>query len=99
MPVRITVKNTKVSDRTKERIEKAGEKLRQYYDRIIDCEMVVEKSARGHAVELKVHVPQRTLVATSQTEHEENLFKCIDEAYDRMEVQLKKLHDKMVEHR
>ena len=99
MPVRITVKNAKISDTTKERIEKAGEKLRQYYDRIVDCEVVVERSSRGHAVEVKLRIPQRTLVATAQTEHEENLFKCIDEAHDRIEAQLKKFHDKMVEHR
>ena len=99
MPVRITVKNTKVSDRTKEHVEEACEKLHQFHDRIIDCEVILEKGSRhGHAVEIKVLVPQHALVAQAATE-EDNLFKCIDEARDRMEVQLKKHHDKVVEHR
>jgi len=99
MPVRITVKNARVSDRTKERVEEACEKLRQFYDRIIDCEVVIEKGAKhGHAVEMKVQVPQHALVSRADTE-DDNLFKCIDEARDRMEAQLKKYHDKLVEHR
>ena len=99
MPVRMTVKNAKVSDRTKEHVEEACEKLRQFHDRIIDCEVIVEKSSRhGHAVEIKVQVPQHALVARATTD-DDNLFKCIDEARDRMEVQIKKHHDKVVEHR
>lgn len=99
MPVKITVKNTKVSDRTKEHVEAACGKLRQYHDRIIDCEVILEKGPRhGHAVEMKVLVPQYALVAHASTE-DDNLFRCIDEARERMEVQLKKHHDKVVEHR
>ncbi|MFH1569838.1 MAG: ribosome-associated translation inhibitor RaiA [Gemmatimonadota bacterium] len=99
MPTRITAKNAKVSDRTKEHIEQACEKLRQFYDRIIDCEVILERTPKnGHAVELKVLVPQHTLVAHSESA-DDNLFKCVDEARDRMEAQLKKHHDKLVEHR
>lgn len=99
MPVRITVKNAKVSDRTKAHVEEACEKLHQFYDRIIGCEVVLEKGSRhGHEVEMKVKVPKDSLVSRATTE-DDNLFKCIDEARDRMEVQLKKHHDKLVEHR
>lgn len=99
MPVRITVKSGKVSDRTKEHVEEACEKLRQFCDRIIDCEVILEKGSRhGHVVEMKVQVPQHALVARATSE-DDNLFKCIDEARDHMETQIKKHHDKLVEHR
>ena len=99
MPVRITAKNTKVSDRTREHIENACARLCKFYDRIIDCEVVVEKC--GHhttAVEFKVKVPHQTLVATATSEGD-NLYRSIDEASEKVEAQVKKHHDKRVEHR
>ena len=98
MQTRITAKSTKVSDRTKEYIEQACEKLRLFYDRIIDCEVVVEKQKLETSVEFIVKVPQQTLVASASTE-DENLFKAVDEAHERIEVQLKKYRYKQVEHR
>ena len=99
MPVRITAKNTKVSDRVREHIENAYDHLHKYYDRIIDCEVVVEKSGhRAITVEFKVKVPQHTLVATATSEGD-NLYKAVDEASDKVEVQVKKHHDRQVEHR
>lgn len=99
MPVRITAKNTKVSDRAKEHIEDACAGLHKYYDRIIDCEVVVEKCGhRATAVEFKVKVPLQTLVGTSTSEGE-NLYKAIDEASEKVEAQMRKIHDKLTEHR
>ena len=58
MPVRITAKHTTVSDSTKQHIEKVCAKLDQYCDRIVDCEVVLERRARhGTAVEIIVKVP------------------------------------------
>ncbi len=95
----ISVRNpAHISERTKEHIEKACAKLGHFYDRIIDCEVVIEKQKLETSVEFKVKVPQQTLVASAATE-DENLFKAVDEAYERIEVQLKKYHDKKVEHR
>jgi ribosomal subunit interface protein len=98
MNPKITMRHIKVSDRTKEHIERACAKLTQFYDRIIDCEVVLEKEKLGTKVEFIVAVPHQTLVASSHTE-EENLFKALDEAHERVEVQLKKYHDRQVEHR
>jgi putative sigma-54 modulation protein len=95
----ISVRNLdRVSDRTKEHIEKNCAKLGHFYDRIIDCEVVIEKKKLGTSVEFIVKVPQQTLVASASTE-DENLFKAVDEASERIEVQLKKYRDKQVEHR
>lgn len=95
----ISVRNpARISERTKGHIEKTCAKLGHFYDRIIDCEVVVEKQKLGTSVEFIVKVPQQILVASASSE-DENLFKAVDEARERIEVQLKKYRDKQVEHR
>jgi ribosomal subunit interface protein len=92
---RISVRNTKISEQTKEHINKACGKLLQFYDRIVDCEVIVEKRKTDTSVELIVKVPHQTLASSSC---DENLYKALSEAQDRLEAQLKKYHDKTVEH-
>ena len=99
MPVRITAKHTTVSDSTKQHIEKVCAKLDRYFDRIVDCEVVLEKHAKhGTAVEIIVKVPQQTLVGRAESD-DDNLFKSIAAASDHVSSQLKKYHDKLGEHR
>ena len=49
-------------------------------------------------MEFIVKVPNQTLVGKAESEGD-NLFKSIDDAGERVEKQLKKYHDKLVEHR
>jgi putative sigma-54 modulation protein len=99
MPVRITAKHTTVSDSTKEHIEKVCAKLDHYFDRIVDCEVVLERRAKhGTAVEIIVKVPQQKLVGRGESD-DDNLFKSIGDAYDHVSTQLKKYHDKLAAHR
>lgn len=96
MQPRISVRNTTVSDETKEHINKACAKLQQFYEGIIDCEVMVEKTKAGTGVEMVVKVPNQTLAASACNG---NLYKALSEAQDRVEVQLKKYHGKQVAHR
>ena len=99
MAVRISAKNSKLSDTGKEHIEKVCDKLSQFYDRIIDCKVVIERLKKhGNGVEIIVKVPQQTFVGTAEST-EDNLFKAVDEARDKVETQLKRYHDKQVDHR
>jgi len=99
MPVRITARRTTVSETTKAHIEEAYAKLEHFCDRIVDCEVVLEKgTTHGTSVEVIVHVPKQTLIGTAKTE-DDNLFRSLDEAYSHVERQLKKYHDKTVDHR
>ena len=101
MPVRIDAKSAKLSDKTKDHIEKVCAKFGQFYDRISDTEVIIdthEKHRHSNTVEIIVKVPNQTIVGTGETE-DPNLFKAIDEAAERVERQLKKYHDKKVEHR
>lgn len=93
---RISARHAKISPETKEHIEGICEKLGQFCDEIIDCEVMIEKSKAGTGVELVLKVPQHTLTASAC---DENLFKALSEARERMEVQLKKYHDRILVHR
>lgn len=96
MKPRISVRNTRISDDTKERIEKACAKLDRFFSRIRDCEVVLDKQKQSSHVEIIVKVPHQTIAASCS---DENLYKAIDTARERLETQLKKYHDKMVAHR
>ena len=93
---RISVRNAKVSEATKDHIAQTCEKLTQFCDGIVDCEVMVEKTRAGTGVELVIKVPQHTLTSSACAE---NLFKALSDAQERMEVQLKKHHDKAITHR
>ena len=96
MEPRISVRNGKISDETKDHIRQVCAKLNKFYDRIIDLEIVVEETKRGNEVEFVAKVPNQTLTASAMAE---NLYKAVDEVEKRIESQLKKYHDKKVERR
>jgi ribosomal subunit interface protein len=100
MPVRIDAKNAKLSDSTKEHINKACAKFGQFYDRIVDTDVIVDTQASNHVstVEIIVKVPNQRLVGKAEAD-DTNLFKAIDEAASHVEPQLKKYHDKQLQHR
>ena len=93
MAVRINSRHTKLSDKTKDHIEKACAKPDHFFDGIIDCEVVLKRRKKhGTAVEIIVKVPHQTLVGRAESE-DDNLFKSIDDAGDRVGTQLKKYHE------
>ena len=96
MDPRISVRNGKVSDDTKDHIRQVCAKLDKFSDNIIDCEVVLGQNKQGTEVEFVVKVPNQTLTATSTAE---NLYKAVDDVERRIEAQLKKYHDRKVEHR
>ena len=100
MPVRIDAKNDKLSDGTKDHIEQVCDKFSQFYDRIVDIEVIVDtqnKHKQSDHVEIIVKVPGQRIVGTGEAE--ENLYKAIDEAAGHVQRQLKKFHDKKADHR
>ena len=101
MPVRIDAKSAKLSDKTKEHIDRVCGKFSQFFDRIVDVDVIIDtqdKHKHANTVEIIVKVPNQKIVGTGETD-EPNLFKAIDEAAERVERQLRKYHDKKVEHR
>ena len=62
---RISVRNARVSEATRDHIGRACEKLTQFCDGIIDCEVMVEKTKLGTGVELVIKIPQHTLTSSA----------------------------------
>ncbi|MBT3342377.1 MAG: ribosome-associated translation inhibitor RaiA [Gemmatimonadetes bacterium] len=101
MPVRIDAKGSKLSESTKDHIEECCAKLNQFFDKITDIEVILDtqdKHKHATTVEIIVRVPGQRLAGTGETS-DDNLFRAIDEAISKTETQLRKYHDKLVDHR
>jgi ribosomal subunit interface protein len=95
MQPRISARHGKITEGTKEHITQSCRKLEHYFDGILDCEVVLDKEKNGDKVEIIVKVPQHTFTASSSAG---NLYKALADAESKVEVQLKKHHDKIVSH-
>ncbi len=95
MQPRISVRHEKISEGTKEHIVQSCAKLEKYCDRIVDCEVIIDKDKAGYKTEFIVKVPQQTLTATATSD---NLYKAVAEAEGKLETQIKKYHDKQIAH-
>ncbi len=101
MPVRIDAKGSKLSDSTKDHIEDSCTKLNNFFDKITDIEVILdtqEKHKHATTVEVVIRVPNQRLAGKGETV-DGNLFKAIDGAIAKAETQLKKHHDKLLDHR
>ena len=95
MQPRISARHTKITEETKDHIIRSCTKLEQYFDRILDCEVILDKEKHNDKVEIIVKVPQHTFTATAEAD---NLYKALAEAEAKVESQLKKHHDRLVSH-
>ena len=95
MQPRISARHGKITEGTKEHIAQSCRKLEHYFDGILDCEVVLDKEKNGDKVEIIVKVPQHTFTASAAAG---NLYKALADAESKVEVQLKKHHDKIVSH-
>ena len=91
MLTRISVRHEKMSTETKDRIVWSCGKLEKYCDKIVDCEVIIDKKKRGERAEFIVSVSQHTITATGTGC---NLYKAIAEGGNKTEGQLKKYHGK-----
>jgi putative sigma-54 modulation protein len=94
---RIEAKNLKLSSAIEERLEKHYGKMRQFYDRIVDCDVILSSEKRGVSAEFIVKVPHQTLVAKAHS-NDKNIFSAIDLAFERLKGQLNKYQSKLVDH-
>ncbi|MBA1433614.1 MAG: ribosome-associated translation inhibitor RaiA [Epsilonproteobacteria bacterium] len=97
MNLQIRAKDLKLGDATKSHIEHAVEAFRKYSLDItsIHCNLIAEK--KGVLVEFEIHVAHAEPIIISQ--HDEVLDAAIDLAMDRAEKALRRLHDKMKDHK
>lgn len=85
-----------VSDRTKAYVESEITKLEKFYAPLISVDTTITEEGRRHKVDLVVNIHARTLKSSGE---DEKIYPAIDQAFNRMVSQLKKVHDKKKDHR
>jgi ribosomal subunit interface protein len=91
-PVQVTFRDMPRSDAVEARILEKAEKLNRYYDRIMNCRVVIEMPQRHkhqgklHSVRIDLTVPGAELVANHA--QDEDVYVAIRGAFDAMTRQL-----------
>ena len=97
MNLQIRAKDLKLSDMTKAHIEHAVQEFKKYSLDItsIHCNLVAQK--KGVLVEFEIHVAHAEPIVISQ--EDDVLDAAIDLAIDRVEKALRRLHDRVTDHK
>ena len=97
MIVQYRAKDINLSDANKAHIEAAVEKFKKYSLDItrVMCNVMAEKA--GVTVEFEIHVAHNAPIII--TEHDKDLDAAIDLAVDRATKALRRLHDKVKDHK
>ena len=97
MNLQIRSKDIKLTDTTKAHIEKAVEVFRKYALDITSINCLVGTEKKGVLVEFDIHIAHSQPVVISQ--NDDDLDTAIDIAVDRASKALRRLHDKVTDHK
>lgn len=92
VPIQVTFRDVKHSPQVDDHIREKSEKLNQFSDKIISCQVVVEyaskqqQSGNLYNTRIVVNVPGKELVSTHN--HSENMYLSVRDAFDDMTRQL-----------
>ena len=95
MDIDIRARHTDLADSIKEYILERGQRIGRYFEGVSRCEFVLDRDAKTHVVDVKVHAPRSDLTATSS---HEDLQAAIDLAMDKIERQVRKLKSRFKKH-
>ncbi len=96
MQITITARHFELTKAIRDHVESACEKLERYFDQIINLHVTLTLDNTRNNCEISLHASKFNL----QSESEENdMYLAIDTTIDRMEHQLKKLKDKVTDHK
>ena len=92
MKIEITARNFKLGNRLKIYIENEINSLEKHYDRILDCQVILEKVKNDSIAELILRVYGKVLVTKDTSE---DMFKSVDGAAEKLRRRLKKYKQKL----
>ncbi|MBT3550285.1 MAG: ribosome-associated translation inhibitor RaiA [Rhodospirillaceae bacterium] len=107
IPAQISFRNFDRSEAVEERIQEKVDKLEQYFDRITNCQVVVEARHRSHNkgnlyhIKVVMSVPGEDVVVTRDPKDahaHEDIYVAIRDAFEAVRRQLKK-HVRMTRQR
>ncbi|MFA5794656.1 MAG: ribosome-associated translation inhibitor RaiA [Candidatus Brocadiia bacterium] len=93
IPLKLTVRHSKITGEFKEYATQKPEKLHKYLDRIGHMEIILDHAKNNFIVEIIVSTSRgRKLVAKSL---DQNYFTALDVTIDKLETQLTKFKEKL----
>ncbi len=97
MEIQITSRhNNKASQTLQDIITVELKKMEKFFDKITSCHVILDSEHVDKTVEITMNTLGHQLVATGKAE---NIGKAIDEALEKTERQLKKLNEKIKNHK
>jgi putative sigma-54 modulation protein len=96
MNIQITSRRSKVSQDTKSFLKRELENLDKYYDKITSGHVILDNEHINKTVEIIVNVQGSTLNAKAKSD---NLGKSVDDALQKITRQLKKIKEKIKDHK
>lgn len=93
MNLEVSVRHQELPDNIKEYALEQVQGLSQYWDRIVDGQIVFDKEGVSFMVEIILRVSGKTLTATAT---EDDIIKSVDTAVQKMERRLKRYKGKMI---
>ncbi len=96
MDVTISARHMDITDAMHDHIRKWVDKLPRLDEKLHSITVTLDDNAAGDEVEIIAKCHKNVLVTTSSGH---DLYASIDEAFERMERRIKKLHDKLVAER
>jgi putative sigma-54 modulation protein len=97
MEIRITARHeAKASQDLQDTINAEIGKLEKFYDKITSCHVILDKDGADKTVEITMSAQGHQVVGNARAE---NIGKAIDEAVAKVERQLKKINEKVKNHK
>ena len=96
MEIQITSRHSKASQSLQDTITEELNKVGKYFDKITSCHVVLDSEHVEKVAEITMHSLGHPVVATAKAE---NIGKAFDDALAKAERQLKKISEKIKDHK
>lgn len=95
MQITITARHFDLTKAIRDSVEESCEKLTRYFDHIINIHLTLSLENSRNLVDMSLHASKFNLQAQAEAM---DMYVAINEAIENMEVQIKKLKDKVTDH-
>lgn len=96
MEIQITSRHAKASQSLQDTITVELEKIGKYFDKIISAHVILDSEHDEKTAEITMHILGHQVVGNAKAE---NIGKAFDEALAKTERQLKKINEKIKNHK
>jgi putative sigma-54 modulation protein len=96
MSIQITARHTEIDDFTRERIETKADKLKRFFDRINEINIVLAQEKFLQVVEVVLHCDG---VKVKAQEANEELLTALDRVFEKVERQIKRYKKRLIDTR